>query len=71
MIDSRAKLEELFGLIIAITVILSCFMVLEVLQNGWNAGYRKSLNFGNANYFAYALFPNCNSDSELVMMGTW
>ena len=57
LIDSRAKLEELFGLIIAITVILSCFMVLEVLQNAWMSDIRKSLNFGNANYLAYALFP--------------
>ena len=33
MIDSREKLEELFSLIIGITVILSCFMVL-VIQEG-------------------------------------
>ena len=65
MIDSRVKIEELFNLIIAITVILSCFMVLEVIQYGFSIGdwgfgrkgVRKSLNFGNANYLAYALFP--------------
>jgi len=55
MLDSKEKLEELFSLIVAITVILSCFMVLEVVQNGW--GNPAQLFYSNYHYLAYSLLP--------------
>ena len=56
ILDTDEKLQELFQLIIAITVILSLFVVVEVLQDGW-AGRRVWLFYSNPNYLGYALLP--------------
>ena len=55
MLDSNEKLEELMSLIVAITLILSCFIVLEIVQNGW--GHKAELFYPNRNYLAYSLLP--------------
>jgi O-antigen ligase len=53
-LDTDEKLQELFQLIIAITVLLSLFVVVEVLQIGWG---RVWLFYSNPNYLGYALLP--------------
>jgi len=64
MLDSKEKLEELMSLIVAITLILSCFVVLEVVQNGW--GNKIKLFYSNNSYLAYALFLGfiCSFNSQ-------
>ena len=52
-LDSHNNLNEVFVLIEAITLLLSCFVLLESLQIGW--GERVRLFYGNANYLAYSL----------------
>ena len=52
-IDSNEKLEEVFTLIIALTSILSFFILVDSLQYGW--GSRVKLFFPNGNYLAYTL----------------
>ena len=62
-LDSKEKLEELFSLIVVITVILSGFVFLELMQNlifgegGRAWGNRSRLFFPNANYLAFSLLP--------------
>lgn len=62
-LDSEVKLEELFSLIIAISLILSGFVLLELIQpvifneGGLTWEGRSRLYFGNANYLAYTLLP--------------
>jgi O-antigen ligase len=53
-LDTDEKLQELFQLIIAITVLLSLFVVVEVLQIGWGRAW---LFYSNPNYLGYALLP--------------
>jgi len=54
VLDSNDKLEELFKLIVAITILLAVFIVVEVLQIGWG---RSWLFYSNPNYLGYALLP--------------
>ena len=54
ILDTDEKLQELFQLIIAITVLLSLFVVVEVLQIGWGRAW---LFYSNPNYLGYALLP--------------
>jgi O-antigen ligase len=54
ILDTDEKLQELFQLIIAITVLLSLFVVVEVFQNGWGRAW---LFYANPNYLGYALLP--------------
>ena len=56
ILDTDEKLQELFQLIIPITVILSFFVVVEGFQNGW-IGQRAWLFYSNPNYLGYALLP--------------
>ena len=39
VLDSNDKLEELFKLIVAITILLAVFIVVEVLQIGWGRSW--------------------------------
>jgi len=55
ILDTDEKVQELFQLIIAITVVLSLFVVVEVLQIGWQSRVR--LFYSNPNYLGYALLP--------------
>ncbi|MDC0599168.1 O-antigen ligase family protein [Candidatus Pseudothioglobus singularis] len=52
-LDSNKKLDNLFGLVKGITILLSCFIFLEFFQKGWEDPVR--LFYGNANYLAYSL----------------
>ena len=54
VLDSNDKLEELFKLIVAITILLAVFVVVEVLQIGWGRAW---LFYSNPNYLGYALLP--------------
>ena len=54
VLDSNDKLEELFKLIVAITILLAVFIVVEVLQIGWGRAW---LFYSNPNYLGYALLP--------------
>ena len=54
ILDTDEKVQELFQLIIAITVVLSLFVVVEVLQIGWGRAW---LFYSNPNYLGYALLP--------------
>jgi len=54
ILDTDEKLQELFQLVIAITVLLSLFVVVEVLQIGWGRAW---LFYSNPNYLGYALLP--------------
>ena len=54
ILDTDEKLQELFQLVIAITALLSLFVVVEVLQIGWGRAW---LFYSNPNYLGYALLP--------------
>jgi hypothetical protein len=55
VVDDDEKLQNLFNLIISITIILSFFVIFEVFQNGW--GYRVGLFYSNPNYLGYSFIP--------------
>lgn len=52
-LDSNLKLDNLFILIKGIVFLLSSFVLLELIQNGWGGAVK--LFYGNANYLAYSL----------------
>ena len=55
-IDNKNKFEEIFKLIVSITLIFSLLMVLEKSFSGsW--AYRSALFYPNPNYLAYAMLP--------------
>jgi len=54
ILDTDEKLQELFQLVIAITALLSLFVVIEVFQMGWGRAW---LFYSNPNYLGYALLP--------------
>ena len=54
-IDSNEKLEEVFNLIVSLTLLLSFFAIVEIIIVGY--GSRVSLFYSNPNYFAIALIP--------------
>jgi len=54
ILDTDEKLQELFQLVIAITALLSLFVVVEVFQIGWGRAW---LFYSNPNYLGYALLP--------------
>ena len=49
------QIEAIMNLIVNITLILSFFIILEIIQFGYS--HRATLFYGNANYLAYALLP--------------
>lgn len=55
VLDDDEKLENLFNLIISITLILSFCVIIEIFQKGW--GNRVTLHFTNPNYLAYSFLP--------------
>ena len=64
MLDSNEKLNELFKLIVDITIILSLFIVFEEIRRIWSHPgglndlfIHKVFLFSNPNYLAYSLFP--------------
>ena len=54
MLDSQEKLNELYRLIVGLTVILAFLVFVEVLQYGWS---RVALFYSNPNYLGYAMLP--------------
>jgi O-antigen ligase len=54
-LDSQEKLDELFKLISIGTLILSFFVILNILKVGWL--HRETLFYSNSNYLAIALLP--------------
>ena len=54
-LDDNAKINELFKLIGLSSVLLSLFVLIEMISQGW--GNRITLFYSNSNYLAVALLP--------------